>query len=87
MWRDSTKKELAAQALRITAADLAEFGCIDGIVPEPKGGAHTDHEAAAALLDEALQKHFNELTKMSTKELVASRYNKFRNMAQFLRAE
>jgi len=87
MWRDSTKKELAAQALRITAADLAEFGCIDGIVPEPQGGAHTDHETAAALLDEALQKHFSELTKMSTKELIASRYNKFRNMAQFLRAE
>jgi len=77
----------AAQALRITAVDLEEFGCIDGIVPEPKGGAHTDHETAATLLDEALQKHFNELTKMSTEELVASRYNKFRNMAQFLRAE
>ena len=87
MWRDATKKELAAQALRITAADLAEFGCIDDIVPEPKGGAHTDHEAAAALLDAALQKHFAELVKMPTQELVASRYNKFRNMAQFLRVE
>src|ERR1700680_3182774 len=87
MWRDASKKELAAQALRITAADLAEFGCIDDIVPEPKGGAHTDHEAAAALLDSALQKHLGELTKMSAGELVASRYNKFRNMAQFLRSE
>jgi acetyl-CoA carboxylase carboxyl transferase subunit alpha len=87
MWRDATKKELAAQALRITASDLAEFGCIDGIVPEPEGGAHTDHEAAAALLDAALQKYFAELTKMSPHELVASRYNKFRNMAQFLRVE
>src|SRR6202167_2456101 len=62
MWRDASKKELAAQALRITASDLAEFGCIDGIVPEPKEGAHTDHEAAAALLDATLQKHFSELT-------------------------
>lgn len=87
MWRDASKKELAAQALRITASDLAEFGCIDGIVPEPKEGAHTDHEAAAALLDATLQKHFNELTKMSGQELVASRYNKFRKMAQFLRVE
>jgi acetyl-CoA carboxylase carboxyl transferase subunit alpha len=87
MWRDASKKELAAQALRITATDLAEFGCIDGIVPEPQGGAHTDHEAAAVLLDAALQKHFNELTKLSTQELVASRYNKFRNMAKFLRVE
>jgi len=87
MWRDASKKELAAQALRITAADLAEFGCIDAIVPEPEGGAHIDHDAAAALLDAALQKHFNELTKLPTSELIASRYNKFRNMAQFLRLE
>jgi acetyl-CoA carboxylase carboxyl transferase subunit alpha len=87
MWRDASKKELAAQALRITASDLSEFGCIDGIVPEPEGGAHTDHEAAAALLDAALQKHFAELVRMPTQELVGSRYNKFRNMAQFLRAE
>src|SRR5271155_4050453 len=70
MWRDATKKELAAEALRITATDLAEFGCIDAIVPEPEGGAHTDHEAAAALLGAALQKHFNELIKMPTQELV-----------------
>jgi len=87
MWRDASKKELAAQALRITAADLAEFGCIDGIVPEPEGGAHTNHEVAAALLDAALQQHLAELTKMSTQELVASRYNKFRNMARFLNSE
>ena len=71
----------------ITAADLAEFGCIDDVVPEPEGGAHTDHEAAAALLDAALQKHLGDLRKMPARELVASRYNKFRNMAQFLRAE
>jgi len=56
-------------------------------VPEPQGGAHTDHEAAAALLDTALQRHLNELIKMPAKELVASRYNKFRKMAQFLRVE
>jgi len=87
MWRDASKKELAAQALRITATDLQEFGCIDGIVPEPEGGAHTDHDAAAALLDASLQKHLAELTRMTIPELVASRYDKFRNMAQFLRVE
>src|SRR5271169_6145817 len=87
MWRDASKKELAAQALRITATDLAEFGCIDAIVPEPEGGAHTDHDAAAALLGAALQKHLGELAKMSPPESVASRYNKFRNMAQFIRIE
>jgi acetyl-CoA carboxylase carboxyl transferase subunit alpha len=87
MWRDPTKKEYAAQAMRITATDLTELGCIDGIVPEPDGGAHLDHEAAAVLLDATLQKHLAELKRSSIPELVASRYNKFRNMAQFLRTE
>ena len=87
MWRDSTKKELAAKALRITAADLTELGCVDDTIPEPDGGAHVDHEAAAALLDVALQKHFVQVRKLAIPELLASRYNKFRNMAQFLRVE
>jgi len=87
MWRDATKKELAAEAMRITANDLIEFGLIDDIVPEPEGGAHRDHEAAAALFDASLQKHFAELKKMPPAELVASRYNKFRNIAQFFKTE
>jgi acetyl-CoA carboxylase carboxyl transferase subunit alpha len=87
MWRDATKKELAAEAMRITAPDLIELGCIDDIVPEPEGGAHRDHEAAANLLDVSLQKHFAELKKLSPAELVATRYKKFRNMAQFFRTE
>lgn len=86
MWRDATKKEQAAEALRITAPDLTELGCIDGIVPEPEGGAHRDHEAAAALLDAALQSHLVALQKVPVGELLASRYNKFRNMAQFFTA-
>src|SRR6202049_1609003 len=85
MWRDAAKKELAAEAMRITATDLSELGCIDDIVPEPEGGAHRDHEAAANLLDVSLQKHFAELKKMPMSELLVSRYNKFRNMAQFFR--
>jgi len=87
MWRDATKKELAAEAMRITADDLSELGCIDDIVPEPEGGAHRDHEAAANLLDVALQKHYAELKKMPTAELLVSRYNKFRNIAQFYKME
>jgi acetyl-CoA carboxylase carboxyl transferase subunit alpha len=83
MWRDATKKELAAEALRITAPDLMELGCIDAIVPEPPGGAHTDPDTAAKLVDEALQRNFSELKKMPAKELVASRYDKFRKMAQY----
>ncbi len=87
MWRDAAKKELAAEAMRITAADLSELGCIDDIVPEPEGGAHRDHEAAANLLDAALQKHFAELKKVPPAELVVSRYNKFRTIAQFFKTE
>jgi acetyl-CoA carboxylase carboxyl transferase subunit alpha len=85
MWRDASKKELAAEAMRITAPDLSELGCIDDIVPEPEGGAHRDYEAAANLLDVSLQKHFSELKKISPADLIVSRYNKFRNMAQFFR--
>jgi acetyl-CoA carboxylase carboxyl transferase subunit alpha len=87
MWRDATKKSLAAEALRITAGDLTKLGCVDGTVPEPEGGAHTDHDAAAALLDTALQQHYADLKKMSTEQLVSSRYQKFRNMAQFFSVE
>jgi acetyl-CoA carboxylase carboxyl transferase subunit alpha len=87
MWRDATKKELAAEAMRITATDLQELGVIDDIVPEPEGGAHRDHEAAANLLDTTLQKHYAALKKIPPAELVVSRYNKFRNMSQFFRTE
>jgi acetyl-CoA carboxylase carboxyl transferase subunit alpha len=83
MWRDATKKELAAEAMRITASDLSELGVIDDIVPEPEGGAHRDYEAAANLLDVSLQKHYTELKKIPPAQLVVSRYNKFRNIAQF----
>jgi acetyl-CoA carboxylase carboxyl transferase subunit alpha len=87
MWRDASKKELAAQALRITAKDLTELGCIDGIIPEPPGGAHNDPAAAAELLAEALQKYLTDLRAIPVPELVVSRYNKFRKMAQFFRAD
>jgi acetyl-CoA carboxylase carboxyl transferase subunit alpha len=87
MWRDASKKELAAEAMRITAKDLSELGCIDDIVPEPEGGAHRDYESAAALLDASLHKHYLELKKVPAAELVINRYNKFRNMAQFFSTE
>src|SRR5215469_1238736 len=87
MWRDATKKELAAQAMRITATDLTELGIVDGIVPEPPGGAHRDHEAAANLLDQVLRAELAAVRKTAIPELLASRYNKFRNMAQFYSLE
>lgn len=83
MWRDAGKRDVAAQALRITPKDLMELGCIDEIVPEPPSGAHGDHDAAAALLDEALQKHLGELNRTPHSKLPELRYHKFRRMAQF----
>lgn len=87
MWRDASKKDLAAEAMKITAKDLNELGCIDGIVPEPPGGAHTDHAQAAEMLDAALQTHLGAIQKLSAGELLESRYKKFRNMAQFFEVE
>lgn len=83
MWRDATKKEIAAQAMKITAPDLQQMKCIDSIVPEPHGGAHNDADAAAAFVDEALQGALCELKDLPTSELLASRYKKFRTIAQF----
>jgi len=87
MWRDATKKDIAAQAMKITAPDLKSLGLVDGIVPEPAGGAHTNHEEAATLLNAVLTKELATLTAVPVSELIASRYNKFRNMAQFYVAE
>ncbi len=83
MWRDAAKKDLAAQALRITARDLMELGCVDEIILEPEGGAHTNHEEAALLLDTALWRHFKAVKDLPAKDLLAQRYQKFRVMAQF----
>lgn len=83
MWRDATKKEAAAKALRITAPDMKELGVIDEIIQEPDGGAHLDHPGAATLLDEALHRNYTALKTKSTTELLDDRYNKFRHMTQF----
>ena len=87
MWRDASKKDLAAQAMKITASDLSELGCIDDVVPEPPGGAHTDHARAAEMLDPVLQKHLAELKQLGIRDLLNSRYQKFRTMAQFFEVE
>jgi acetyl-CoA carboxylase carboxyl transferase subunit alpha len=62
---------------------LQELGCIDAIVSEPPGGAHSDPDGAAKLVDETLQSNLAELKVFSVQDLVASRYDKFRKMAQF----
>jgi acetyl-CoA carboxylase carboxyl transferase subunit alpha len=87
MWRDATKREVAAQAMHITAPDLMGFGIIDAIVPEPGEGAHTDYVQMAENLDKVLAESLAELRKLSTKELLDARYDKFRKMAQYYQEE
>jgi len=87
MWRDSKKKEEAAEALKITAKDLTQLKLIDGVIPEPPGGAHENHEAAAYFVADTLRRHLAELKKLSPRELEADRYEKYRRMTDFFRAE
>jgi acetyl-CoA carboxylase carboxyl transferase subunit alpha len=84
LWRDAGKAETAAQALRITAADLSELGIVDEIVAEPEGGAHSDHEATARLLDPVLVRSLDELAPLGVPALLRRRYEKFRRIGQFL---
>jgi acetyl-CoA carboxylase carboxyl transferase subunit alpha len=83
MWRDATKSDIAAEALKITPRDLMSMGLVDEVVPEPEGGAHTDHDGAAKLLDAVLLKNYEQLKKVSPEDLPGVRYEKFRKMAQF----
>lgn len=83
MWRDATKRGLAAEALRTNSENVLRLGCVDAVVPEPEGGAHNDPERAAEILDGVLQRHWSELKRLSPEELVQSRQSKFRKMAQF----
>ncbi len=87
MWRDASKKVLAAEAMKITAKDMIELGCVDALIPEPPGGAHTDHEQAAKMLDAALLQHLTELKSMPLADMLEARYQKFRKMAQFFQVE
>ena len=83
MWRDSSKRDLAAQALKITAEDMIELGVVDEVIPEPPGGAHLDYDTTAANLSVVLQKHLSELRSLPGDQLTNRRYDKFRKMAQF----
>ncbi|MEO6966024.1 MAG: acetyl-CoA carboxylase carboxyltransferase subunit alpha [Acidobacteriaceae bacterium] len=83
MWRDASKRSLAAEALRTNSENVLRLGCIDVIVPEPAGGAQNNPEQAMKLLEDALQLQLTELKRLSPDELVRERISKFRNMAQF----
>jgi acetyl-CoA carboxylase carboxyl transferase subunit alpha len=80
LWRDSGRKIEAAEALRLTAPDLLGFGVIDEIIPEPTGGAHTNHELATAFIDASLEKALASVSAMNSATRLEARYQKWRAM-------
>lgn len=86
LWKDAKNPEIrerAASALRITAPDLLELKVIDEVLPEPVGGAHSNHEATAAAVQEALNRHLEELRKYRPERLVRRRRRKYLRMGQW----
>jgi acetyl-CoA carboxylase carboxyl transferase subunit alpha len=83
LWKSGNEREKAAQALRLTAEDLAELGVVDEVIPEPAGGAHSDWEATAAGVKEALVRHLAELRAASEEELRRARWQKYLGMGQW----
>lgn len=85
LWKNPAAAQDAATAMRITARDLEELGVIDEIVPEPEGGAHTDHAGSAALLRPYLERALKDLSRSKPGNLPEERYRKFRKMGVFER--
>lgn len=83
LWRDASKADVAAQALKITSEDLLDLGIIDGIVKEPLGGAHCNYEEIANSLKEMIKSAIKDLQKEKPEKLKDERYNKFRRMGVF----
>ncbi len=84
LWKTADAKDKAAAALRITADDLGELGVVDEIVAEPTGGAHTDWDATAAALEDALARHLDELTGLDPDTLRANRWKKYGALGVFI---
>lgn len=90
LWKDASSAPKAAEAMRITAADLWELGIIDEVIPEPAGGAHLDARATAARVLESLRRHLGELRvlygsgrKLKTERLLEDRWQRFRRIGVF----
>ena len=83
LWKDASRKKEAAEALKLTAADLVELGILDEVVPEPPGGAHADSPSAAAAVGEAVERHLKEVSELTPEERRQRRYRKFRAFGRF----
>ncbi|MGF7046565.1 acetyl-CoA carboxylase carboxyl transferase subunit alpha [Paenibacillus sp. DS2015] len=83
LWKDATRADQAAQAMKITAQDLLQLEVIEDIIPEPQGGAHRDYVVTADAIKSSLTRHLEELSTMDTEELKEDRYLKFRKLGKF----
>lgn len=83
LWKDATRADEAAEAMKITAKDLLKFEIIEEIIPEPQGGAHRDLEYQAEQITAALNKHLDELKGMTREQLIEDRYLKFRKIGYY----
>jgi len=83
LWRSWEYKEIAAEALKLTAEDMKKQKLIDGIIKEPLGGAHYDRVTAFKAVEKTILKAYNDLKDLSTKELVTQRMDKYANMGVF----
>ena len=86
LWKHRKHGPEAAEAMKISAPDLAGLGLVDEVIPEPVGGAHHDHAAAAASLAAVVVKQLDELTALSTEDLLEQRYQKYRAAGQWSEA-
>ncbi|MBX3165406.1 MAG: acetyl-CoA carboxylase carboxyltransferase subunit alpha [Bacteroidetes bacterium] len=80
LWRSWNFKEKAAEALKLTASDMSKNGLIDGVVPEPLGGAHRNHEEIFATVKQEILKHLKDLKKLNPEERINQRIEKFSSM-------
>lgn len=83
LWKDASKADKAAEAMKITAEDLLRLDVIEEMIPEPQGGAHKDPAKQAEYIKEALVKHLRELMAMGEDELIENRYMKYRKIGRF----
>jgi acetyl-CoA carboxylase carboxyl transferase subunit alpha len=86
LWKDSERKSDAAEALKITAPELKRLGVVDGIVPEPLGGAHREKHGAAKLLKDTIVTQLEELCRVPIPALLEQRYQKLRAIGQYREA-
>ena len=83
LWKDRAYADKAAEALKLTAPDLVKNNLADEVIPEPVGGAHTDHHQSAENLKQAILKNLKDLSGLTPDELRSHRYEKFRDMGVF----